>query len=230
MHNVDLTSCFTSGGSTHCTDPSAATRLQLVVDPNGWTAKSWTVDFDQAPESTYYETAALQSPGRLIDAAIDPSGDLWSSGEFARGIGHVHNGVVTSHDAPLGRVYCDTNCPSDAPVLDPVAPFAFGSGSTTASSSERIIWADNKIWFIQGGNFGTAHDHTRIVSFDPAASDNPVTQTDERMCAYDMPGDHNTAYGMGWDTARHRMWFTESNPNDPRLDCSTPPRSRAGTS
>jgi hypothetical protein len=125
------------------------------------------------------------------------------------------------HDIPLA--YTTSTQPGvtwtkTSPFGNPFVPPATVGQTSTTELGERIIYADNRIWFTQGGEYlcnntppdGTplcGWNHSRIVSFDPNATDDPATAQDERFCAYSVPGDDNEVVGLAWDGKR--MWFTE---------------------
>ncbi len=191
--------------------PDDVDHQQLVVSSRPWTTRSVLADFDSGAGDRV-PVWSHREAGIPLDLAFSPDGDLWSVGEFGGAlIGWTDSGLET-YEVPL-RTKLDSNL-----HLIPVNPFgAQGRPSAWRYSSlvERVITADGKVWFTQGGQlFGSATgNHSRVLSFDPSAVDLPSTDTDDRFCAVNVPNDGAEVTGLAYDG--RRIWFTEEGVNRP---------------
>jgi streptogramin lyase len=183
---------------------------QLIVGPNApWRTTSWTTDFNPST-SKAHPLWKRGGTGLTLDALVDQSGDLWSMGEFSDSAGHVDNGVTKHYEAPLRRKL-QTRASDGLVTARKVAPFATRNGrSSNTVFGERVIEAAGDIWFTQGGlDRDTGEpNHSRILRYDPQGTDSPATLDDDRMCAYNVPGDNNTVTGIAYDG--NRIWFAEA--------------------
>jgi hypothetical protein len=209
LHVVTLQSCFTGVGCAGATD-----RIELVAGSTWGAARDWKTDFDPAT-SRYVEMEPNYFTGRLIDATVDGAGSTWVSGEASQGIGKVVDTSATIFEAPLAR---DTQYPytsTNQLAYDKVRPFSF-NGPSWLASSQSIVTGGGKIWFSQTGNY------SRIVSFDPTGTDDQATATDERFCAYTVPGSPSNVEGVAWDPGRNRVWYTDGQPGSSSLNSFAP--------
>jgi hypothetical protein len=182
------------------------TKEVIVGEGITWTSASWKTAF--ASSSRSYDLAPLGGVQNLIDVTFDDQGKLWALSEANLSVAAMKGATMEAHRAPLARVLDPATT-----TFQPVKPFIFGSSNRTAISEtgERIINAAGKVWWVQGGGFNAEgnkeHNHSRIISFDPAGRDLPTTAEDERLCAINLPGGNNMAQSLAWDGKR--MWFGE---------------------
>ncbi len=179
---------------------------QLIVSDRQWTSRPVLTDFvsDATDRAPVWTTAAGGLP---LDVAYSPDGDLWGTGEFGWALTRWSDSGLDSYDAPLLKKLNANN------QWMPVRPFSYvgrGSAARTPALVERITAADGKIWFTQGGDFfgTTVGNHSRVLSFDPAAVDIAATEDDERFCAVNVPNDGAEVVGLAFDG--ERIWFAES--------------------
>lgn len=188
-------------------DPSDVGSLQLVVSSRRWVSRDVLTDFESAAGGRVpiWTDPAIGSP---LDVMFAPSGDLWTTGEFGSAMSRWNGTGVDAYDVPL------LHKPDINGRYVPVNPFSlFGPSSNSRRSAlvERVIWADDKVWFTQGGAlFGPATgNHSRVLSFDPAATDLPHTENDERYCAVNVPNDGAEVVGLAYDG--QRIWYAEGS-------------------
>jgi hypothetical protein len=178
---------------------------QLVVggpSADAFTSRSLAADFDLQR----IETAGRSSIGAPLDVTYDSTGDVWSVGESSTGIAQVDGGTLTHHEAPYALVRNPTSG-----VLERTRPFGavLGNGLGAPSGlTERVVDTGSAMWWIQGGTDGQ-DNHSRLIRLDRTISDDPATVADERMCAVHVPGDDNQVWGLAYDPATNRVWFSE---------------------
>jgi streptogramin lyase len=100
------------------------------------------------------------------------------------------------------------------PIPRPIDPGPFattvlGEHRTQVSQSGEALVVDQyqRVWFTQGGAEpypGDEPDHSRVVSYDPRDASGAGFRV------FNVPGDHNSVFGVAWDARRHRIWFTEA--------------------
>jgi hypothetical protein len=213
------------GAAVQIGDPVAFVELdyaphvdhkQIIVgDPNpAWKVRSFDTDF---ADKRYYRTDLLSTVGLPLDVYVAPDGNIWGSSEFGSALTHgLPDGTVTRHEVPLAGFWN-----ASAARFESVRPFSSFGNPTTAGGGERVIGGGGYIWVPQGGDlwYSGSGNYSRIMRFDPAVADNPVTEWDDRMCMYNVPtpvhtdpaNGNNWVLSVAWDAARHRLWFTENN-------------------
>lgn len=195
VHNIQITSCLAATGCG-----TATTTAQVVIVPApklvNLTARTIGTDFTSAT----IDTSVRDAIGAPLDATFSADGDIWSIGEFSRGVARVHDGVLTDRPQPIAVAR------NTSGVLVPTKPFLFGTAGTPSditSWGERVVDSPNAIWYVQGGrHIDTAPgNHSRIirVSKQPGVPD----------CAVHVPGDNNVVGGLAYDATRDRIWFTD---------------------
>jgi streptogramin lyase len=134
---------------------------------------------------------------RLHDASSDDT--LWIDQEF-----HLE---LQCFNPATGRV-------NGIPIPRPAGPGPFALSILGADirtqicgAGEDIIVDDGgRVWFTQGGGYlydGKHPNHSRVVRYDPEAPEG------NRFRGYNVPGNNNQVIGLGWDSRRGRLWFTE---------------------
>jgi len=186
--------------------PSKDVLTVEVGSPVSWTEnRDWTLDFASGSA-----TDALAG-GQALDVDYDAANNIWETMEFSASLERRSPaGAVESFTIPLLR----KPVPGTG-VYAPVAPFGPPFGPTGGAASipalaERVVAHDGKIWTTQGGALlpsSTIPNHSRIISFDPAGTDLPATEWDERLCAVNVPGNDNEVIGL--TAAGGRIWFGE---------------------
>jgi sugar lactone lactonase YvrE len=125
----------------------------------------------------------------------DAGGNVWVNEEFHRQMKRLTNVQWTLFSIPQ---------------LTPPGIFAllFNGVDIRTPTSELgediIVDSLNRVWLSEGGKTpyqGTNPNHGRIVMYDPGAA---VIRT------LNVPGDNNGIFGLSWDAARGKIWFTES--------------------
>jgi streptogramin lyase len=189
-------------------------RMRLCTE-RGWTTavavESYQYDHFDVPRTP--DTNAVP-----LALAIDAQHRVWINEEFHRQLKFFDPETET-----FGVL--------DIPKPPDPGPFALaldGEGATQTSQNGEAITVDpyGRIWFTQGGgepDVRSTPDHSRVVAYDPQAA------KPERFHVYNIPGDRNGVYGVAWDDARRRVWFTQaarrrptpaarSSPAPPSLD------------
>ena len=208
-HSLSLRSC--RGDS--CSKPH---RLRILVDG----AVDWETARDY--EKDFYPARAhnLFGKGKPLDITWDPQGNIWMTTEFSNSLTHVDpRQRVDAYEAPLAR---HARFASANPTLNRPFGLNMGKGPRRATSgsalSEKVIVADGKLWFTQGGDryagkVKRGGNYSRVVSFDPAAVDLPTTEHDDRFCVYAMPSAPDSQEGdnhvLGIAASEGRIWVTE---------------------
>lgn len=131
-----------------------------------------------------------------LSMARDGGGNVWVNEEF-------HNQVKRMTSAFAWTSF-------NIPQFTPPGIFAWtptGSDvrvSFSVLGEDVIVDAAGRVWFSEGGATpynGLNPNHGRIVMYDPSAA---VVRT------LNVPGDNNGIFGLAWDAAHNKIWFTES--------------------
>lgn len=195
-----------------------ATTEQELVGANtatmtqaNFTQEPWTSGFNTTT-SKAYSTADTPGIGLPTKTATDPSGNVFVDGEFDSAIGEVSSsGQVSSYQVPLANQGNQPMPPQTTPYYSSV----FAGGPVSSSQlGEGMIYADGRVWAIQGGDLiPPGHsNHSRIVSFapnGPAPTQSPPIPGDynSNFCVYSVPGNDNSVYDLTWDGKY--IWFTD---------------------
>jgi streptogramin lyase len=184
--------------TTPRTAPIGRVRLCTL---HGWTPEvavdSYRYDhFDVPPTSGTNPTP--------LALAIDAQHRVWINEEFHRELKFFD---------PLTETFGVLDIPKP-PDPGPFAVALDGEGPTQTSQNAEAIVVDpnGRIWFTQGGGAPYVRrtpDHSRVVAYDPHAAGGG------RFRVYNIPGDHNGVYGVAWDDARRRVWFTQAARRSP---------------
>lgn len=210
---------FTCDATTHLCSNSAGgdghTSITLTVAA-GWTTSPITTAFPKVQ-------AVAQSGGDPLDVTFTSNGSIWNSSEFSSSLGEI----------PASKSK-QTLFPDPTDVAS--KPFAYCSSSlsprcqasATSALGERVITANKKIWFTQGGwQFYTCSvgpsqptcpaNHSEIVSFDA---------TTKKFCTYTVPGTDPEVVGLASTgaAAATTIWFVETDveSGQPFLDSFEP--------
>jgi hypothetical protein len=206
---------------------TAGQELVVGSEPNDGSSSFENADFTYEPwtdgfnstTSQVYSTADALGTGNPDGTAFDGSGNVYWDGEFNTALGEVDTstGAVTSDEIPLAYSSTTSNLTGGGPYYPQTTPFAniFNDKDQTNESalSEQAIYADGRIWEIQGGDFGVGGvwNHSRIISFSPTGKtlDKSLDDTNynNSFCAYSVEGNNNVIYGLAWDGKR--IWFSE---------------------
>jgi hypothetical protein len=211
VHEIKLASCRNGTCSNQVQLPTSEdhySKMELVVghSPVGavaqWADGTWDATFTQ----WQYDVISRPAGGDPLDVTFDGNGNVWGFGEFSSTIVKgVTGSTSTDIDVPLLRKLSGT-------YYAPVKPFAGLGGAISAAYSghaERIIEANGKIWFVQGGQPGVSvPDYSRVVRYDPVAPEDPSTPYDDRMCAVHVPGNNSFVQSVVADGAK--IWIAES--------------------
>ena len=194
--------------------PPSTVPLQVAVSrPNGQT--TWVhVDLYR-----YDAFATTTTGGTLLNGvAVDASGRAWTIEEYHTELKYwdpSQSSVVKAACAECATPYIQ---PSNIPHANSPGAYIGLNGSRTWQSSDgEGIEVDSlgRVWFVQGGlgsNNTTLPNHSRIVSYDPAAG----VPEQQRYKIWNVPGDHNEATQVAWDAPRGALWFAEQ----PRKLCN----------
>jgi streptogramin lyase len=196
----------------------ATTEQEVVVGstatmtPATFTSEPWTTAFN-TQSSKAISVADDPGVGLPTKTVTDPNGNVWFDGEFDTSIGEVNpnTGTATSDQIPVANVNSAPTPPQSTPFYSPL----YAGFPTTASAlGEGMIYADGRVWAIQGGNLeGPGHsNHSRIVSFDPSGGNPDPSQGipgdySSSFCAYSVPGNDNSIYDLATDGKY--IWFTD---------------------
>lgn len=202
-----------AGGSVFAVITQDAIQQQLVVDDVRWTLdRPWTDDFAAGQATAAWPRFNVGSP---LDIAIEDDGNVWVDSEFTWRLFHARpDGTGEALTYPLLQHWDEAT-----ERYVPVSPFANGlsglSPHPASAYGERVVVApDGTVWATLGGvglhEGGDPPNHSRLLQFDPAATDLPTTEHDDRFCAYAVPGDGNGVIGLAVDGAQ--VWFVEGTP------------------
>ncbi len=208
--------CSNSPGATGPGDE----QVSLTIS-TGWTTTPYTQDFSVSKKFA-------ESVGNPLDVAFSPDGTLWNTSEFSNHLSKI------SVSASTARSFSD---PSNSRSEPFASCFPDCQESAASALSERVIDADGRIWFTEGGWYALnpspsqpiSKNHSEVVSFDPAT---------DKFCTYRVPGDDNEVMGLAsTGTAPNSLiWFTESLgngnqlPRQPTLDSFNPAKIGDGCS
>jgi hypothetical protein len=206
----DLLAVSTAEQQIVVTDPSSPS----TVTPVNFNTESWTNAFNTA-SSGAYSVADESGVGYPSKTATDSHGNVFVDGEFDSAIGEVNPNTqkVSSYEIPLANPNnAATPSPSNPFCTSFVFPTTHCIPSSYSALGEGMIYADGRIWAIQGGGFSgvVASNHSRIVSFDPTGStlDSSITGGfSKSFCVYSVPGNDNAVYDLTWDGKY--IWFTD---------------------
>ena len=208
---VQVVTCSTA---THeCSDaPGASAPIdgqETLTVITGWTSRPYTKDFAVAARFPEHS-------GQPVAVTFSSNDTIWNTSEFSNTLTRIEASsasaqpfVDTANNATEPFAYCFT---------------AVCSSSADSALSERVISADGRIWFTQGGWFNNdvspdpiPDNHSNIVSFDAS------TKT---FCTYLVPGNDNEVMGLAATGVppTSRIWFTESRGDalQPSLDSFNP--------
>lgn len=194
IYRLQLYTCDES--SRLCSNSSGGTgysQVSLVVVTNWITTSLWS-DYSSL-------TRISESAGNPLDVTFSPDNSIWNTSEFSNGVSEVPATSATSA----------ASFPDPTNTL--AAPFANClSGVCTPSSSsalsERVVAANGRIWFTEGGwEFdGNANvpNFSEVVAFDPQTTN---------YCTYVVPGNDDEVMGLAVTGAppTSTVWFTESS-------------------
>jgi hypothetical protein len=176
--------CSNSSGNT--TPDSTVT---ITVGGSNWTAEPYTQGFSTL-------TKATQSGGQPLDVTFGGSTGttIYDDSEFTNAIGITAPGQTSVTSTPD---------PSD---LTNKPFYYFTSPSALSALGERVTYADNYVWFTEGGwEFppSGATNHSEIVAYNPASGG---------FCSYQVPGNDNEVVGLAATGTGNstKIWFVES--------------------
>jgi hypothetical protein len=207
-------------------DQAHADHVQIMASPQTWTTKAYTTDFTVDPAQDRWPAWQDPNLGPPIWVQQAPNGDIYGVGEFSRSLSQMSAGEsVSAHDVPLLRV--NTTVGSTT-VRQQVTPFTYTTPTSKVAFSvfteQDAVDASGKVWFAQGGGAfpfnAQTLNHSRVMSFDPAGTDDPATVDDERVCAYNVPATGTAADGtnlfnsgaFGVAAVGDRVYFVEARP------------------
>lgn len=197
-------------------EESAFTTIQIVVSAEStpaspWVIEPWTDAFD-ASTSTFYPSWDREGTGHNLDVTAQEGAgtlDLWSIGEGHESLFHVDDGTPRHYPIPL---YIDDEVDPDASSqrLATATPYGFQGLTSVSALAERIVAADDAVWFTEGGALlsSNPNNFSRITRFDPTVQDEPATIDDERFCSIHVPTPNAQVIGLAWDG--ERIWYGES--------------------
>jgi len=196
--------CSNSPGATGPIDAQ-----ESLTVTTGWTMRPYTRDF--AATARFPEHS-----GQPVAVTFSSPDTIWNTSEFSNTVTRIEA------SSPSAKAFGD-------PANVERRPFAYCFTATCTSSvdsalSERVVSADGRIWFTQGGWFNNnvspypvPNNHSEIVAFDPS------TKT---LCTYVVPGNDNEVMGLAsiGSPPNRLIWFTESRGNglQPSLDSFNP--------
>lgn len=211
VHEIALVSC-----APVCPDDVSSLpreRLQVVAGLDEqvptWTTRPVTSDFSVET----IDTLDRPSTGAPLDVTFDGDGDVWMIGEFGADVAQAEGAELTHHETPSAFV-------GGAAVGAFANPFHREEHgpecrrTPTSALAERVVVTDDHVWFTQGGALFpptacVSRNHSRLVGFDRAGTDDPTTRGDDRFCAVPVPGVNGEVVGIAHDPATDRIWFTE---------------------
>ncbi len=181
-------------------------QVALRVVGSNWSSVPYTADFSQT-------TVANGTEGPPTDVAMTQDGTIWAESEFSDAIGELPAGGSTLSN------YVD---PTDI-TTDPFAAcFSTCVASANSELGERVISADGRIWFTEGGwqfydctGLTCPANQSEIVSFDPATN---------HFCTYQVPGNDNEVMGIAstGTSPNSEIWFLETALSHAYLDSFNP--------
>jgi hypothetical protein len=201
---LQLVTCTTGGLCSDSLGGGGAAQVSLVVVTN-WTVESYRQDYPKV-------TVMPQTSGAPLDVAFGAAQTIWNSSEFSDALGQ-------SPKKSTSTQFVDPADPADAPFAACFSTPCVASGSSALG--ERVIYADNLVWFTQGGWLGfpggAVANHSEVVAFDPRT---------QGFCTYLVPGDDNEVIGVAatGKGKKTEIWFVESDfvGGHPALDSFTP--------
>jgi hypothetical protein len=227
IHTLKLTTC---NGS--CSTPAnrfgEVETLQVVVGSATSVAWQSPVNVGSAFSVVRADTLTQDTTGSPLDVAFG-FGSVWGIGEFATNAAKVNpsTGAVSAPDTPLAHALIDMG---GNEVLQDVRPYinpinrcrddnnqqVDPGRSPISALGERVITTDRFVWFTQGGRLFSCdwmtepRNYSRIVRFDPEATDDEKTEGDDRFCVVHVPGDDGEVVGLTHQTGseHHRIWYT----------------------
>jgi hypothetical protein len=215
IYQIQIYTCSTV--SQLCSNsPGAAgpgnEQVSITIS-TGWTTTPYTQDFSVSRKYA-------ESRGTPLDVTFSPDGSLWNTREFSNNLGEI------SVSATSARSFSDQSNSRSKPFASCFRDFC--KKSSSSALSERVISADSRIWFTEGGWYNATpsqppipNNHSEIVSFDPAT---------DKFCTYRVPGNDNEVIGLAstGTAPNSSIWFTESLgdgsqlPRQPTLDSFNP--------
>jgi hypothetical protein len=211
----------------------STTEQQIVVGSNStftpatFTYQPWTSAFSST-SSKVYSVNDEPGVGKPTKSATDANGNVFWEGEFNTAIGEVNTQTSvppSSFQIPVANIGGAPIPPQSNPFsLDPL----FSGPTVNDALGEGTIYADGKIWAIEGGGFGYPNlgapsNHSRIVSFDPTLGtldDSIPGNFRKSFCVYSVPGNNNEIYDLTWDGKY--IWYTD--PGNKTIDWFDPDR------
>ena len=200
---LQLYTCF-QGLCSNASGGGGYSQVTITVASKWSTAPYWTA-FPNVTKTTDWN-------GDALDVAFTGS-TIWNSSEFSDAVGESLSGQpnLTSIVDPADVA----NTPFAQCVSSPCGP------SAISALGERVVYADNLVWFTQGGwelyPGGPPANHSEVVAY------NPWTQG---FCTYLVPGDNGEVMGLAatGSGAGTVIWFVDSDPigHHPALDSFSP--------
>jgi len=207
-------------------DDDHVDRIQIVNDPA--TQATWqTANVGADFAVRRFDLRKFSEVGAPLDAAFDPSGAAWISGEFGYALAQISNNTARSFTQPLRRNQGNsTSWPAVRPFRTKLAKESDGTPVRAHFSelAERVISSRNAVWATYGGGLfiSTPGNYSRVMRFALDSSDSPSTPYDDRICAIHVPGDSNQIIGTAYDPARSRVWLVAGKANDISANYSQP--------
>lgn len=206
IYDLELITCDPSTGLCSNANGGGIAEVTLTVSTD------WTI----RPVSSDYATVTVaQNSGHdlctgigfcPLDVTFGPNNTIFNSFEVSNSLGETPNSSTSmvTHADP----YDNQSTPFALCVTQD--PCTFGA-SSYSQLGERIIYADNLVWFTQGGynlypTTATVPNNSEIVAYDPNTGG---------FCTYGVPGGDTEVVGLaatGTGTST-QIWFVEQDPN-----------------
>lgn len=199
---------------------------QLIITVvGGWNeipfGNVFQVSVNSVPQS--YDPEGSPGNPEPVSVAIDSQDQIWFTTEFSNILGQLSS-TLESTTVLIHNVYNNLPIPGN-PTEDPFALCLFlvssnPCGATDVAESEKVIVANNLVWFVEAGELGDITtpqtNHSQILEYDPSNGN---------MCQYIDPNNNASVMGLAatGNGTNLTIWFTETYGNcQPKLDAFHP--------